>query len=280
MIDYHIHLERGPYSLEWLKQFWDQAEFRGISEIGVTEHAHEFWEFKSVYEHLWEDSACVGMTASWIGRHFQHSVEDYFRLLEEGKKSGIPLKIGLECDYFPQSEAKIRTLLHRYNFDFVLGSVHFLDDWSFDWNPELGWPGRNPDDVYLAYLGLLEKMAQASLFDVLAHLDVIKVFGHRAQENLDRQWKALLQLISEADLVMEVSTAGLRKPVGEIYPHPTLIKEAARLNIPITIASDAHTPFDVGDRWQEAETIAKDAGYTSYCSFTGRKRIDHNLPSL
>ncbi len=280
MIDYHIHLERGPYTLDWLKQFWDQAQRRGITEIGITEHAHEFREFLPVYEHLWKEPTNDPSLASWIRRHFQHSLEDYLQLLDEGRKVGISLKVGLEADYFPQSEGKIRSLLRSYNFDFVLGSVHFLDNWSFDWDPDIGWPGRNPDDVYVAYLTLMEKMVQSSLFDILAHLDVIKVFGHRSGKNLDPEWGCLLQSISEKGLAMEISTAGWRKPVGEIYPHPKLLKEAARLGIPITIASDAHTPTDVGDRWQEAVALARVSGYRTYCSFTGRKRMDHTLPSL
>ncbi|MCK9524485.1 MAG: histidinol-phosphatase HisJ family protein [Limnochordia bacterium] len=280
MIDYHIHIERGPYNLEWVQQFWAQAKSRGISEIGITEHAHNFREFKPIYEHLWQETTSGDTSASWLGRHFQHSIEEYLELLEMGRKAGIFLKVGLEADYFPHRESEIRSLLRRYSFDFVLGSVHFLGSWSFDWKAELGWPGRELDDVYLAYIELVKRAAQSELFDVLSHLDVIKVFGHRARRRLDSEWAALLQLIAEEDLAIEVSTAGLRKPVGEIYPHPALIKEAARLNIPITLASDAHTPADVGDRWEEAVAIARASGCRSYCSFTRRKRVEHELPSL
>lgn len=278
MIDYHIHLERGPYNLEWLRQFWAQAQRRGITEIGITEHAHEFREFLPVYEHLLRESTSGHDTASWIRRHFQHSIDDYLELLENGMKSGIALKVGLEADYFPHNEEKIRALLERYDFDFVLGSVHFLDCWSFDWDPGLGWPERNVDHVYRAYLSLLERMVKSSLFDIAAHLDVIKVFGHRSKQNLDREWHDLLVLMSQSNLAMEVSTAGLRKPVGEIYPHPMLLTEAARRGIPITIASDAHTPEDVGDRWEEAVARARNSGFRKYCTFKGRRPTIHDLP--
>ncbi len=280
MIDYHIHIERGPYDVGWLKQFWAQAKSRGISELGITEHAHNFREFKPVYEHLLQKPANGDVTTTWLHRHFQHSIEEYFELLETARQAGILLKAGLEADYFPHCENEIRSLLRRYNFDFVLGSVHFLGSWGFDWKAELGWPGRKLDDVYLTYINLMKRMAQSDLFDVLAHLDVIKVFGHRAKQNLESEWHGLLVLMAQSNLAMEVSTAGLRKPVGEIYPHPALIREAARLNIPITVASDAHTPSDVGDRWEEAVAIARASGYRSYCSFAGRNRIDHELPSL
>lgn len=192
----------------------------------------------------------------------------------------IPLKVGLEADYFPHGEDEIRSLLGRYSFDFVLGSVHFLDSWSFDWKPDRGWSGRDLDDIYCTYIDIMKRMAKSNLFDVLANLDVIKVFGHRAPTNLDIEWESLLQLVAEMNLAIELSSAGLRKPVAEIYPHPTLIEKAAALNIPITIASDAHIPSNVGDRWEKVVAIARSSGYRTYCSFTGRKRMDHVLPSF
>jgi len=280
VIDYHIHIERGPYNLEWVKQFWAQAEKRGLTEIGITEHAHNFREFQTIYEHLWNSPSHDAATSSWLQRHFEYSIEEYLELLEGAKKAGIPLKVGLEADYFPDCEGEIRSLLDTYSFDFILGSVHFLEAWSFDWKPDCGWSSRDVDSVYQAYINLMKKMAQSKLFDVLAHLDVIKVFGHRAKTSLDVEWASLLQLVGEMNLAIEVSSAGIRKPVAEIYPHRNLIQQAASLNIPITIASDAHTPSDVGDRWEEVVAIARSSGYRKYCSFTGRKRIEHELPSL
>lgn len=280
MIDYHIHLETGPYTLEWLDKYWQQAKKRGLNEIGITEHAHQFKEFKPVYEHLWQDPKQEPVIRDWLSKNFQYSLEEYFQLLKEGESAGIPLKVGLEADYFPSSENLIRTLLQQYHFDFVLGSIHFIDYWSFDYDPQLGWPERDVDEVYRSYLSLMEKMVQSNLFDVLAHLDVIKVFGNRNKKSLEIEWNALLHSISQADLSIEVSTAGLRKLVGEIYPHHTILRQAATLGIPITIASDAHTPSDVGDRWEKAVLYAQELGYTQYSSFTKRNRRMHELPLL
>lgn len=278
MIDYHIHLERGPYTLDWLKLFWQQAQMVGISEIGITEHTHRFKEFLPIYEHLWTGENCDPVSAAWIKDHFQYSIVDYLALLHAGKEAGIPLKVGLEVDYFVQSESTIRSLLSCYDLDFTLGSVHFIDKWSFDYDPQAGWPGRNVDQVYMEYITLLGTMVESKLFNVLAHLDVVKVFGHRPQANLQEHWIKLLQGIYQADLAIEVSTAGLRKIVGEIYPQPSILKEASRLGIPITIASDAHRPQDVGDRWQEAVSFAQSVGYHSYSSFTKRRRVEHLFP--
>lgn len=278
MIDYHIHLEQGPYDLEWLEKFWQRGKARGLTEIGITEHAHHFREFLPVYEHLWRESATDAGESSWVKSQFRHSIADYVELLDEGRKAGIPLKVGLEMDYFPKSEAKIAALLKSYEFDFVLGSVHFLDTWSFDWKAELGWSKRNVDEVYQRYLNTVTKMVQSDLFDILAHIDVIKVFGHRAQKDLSKEWQTVLHQIAQTHLALEVSTAGLRKPVGEMYPHHGILKEAFALGIPITIASDAHTPLDVGYAWEDAVRFARLAGYGHYSSFAKRNRTEHELP--
>jgi histidinol-phosphatase (PHP family) len=280
MIDYHMHLEQGPLSLDWLEKFWIQGQSCGLTEIGITEHAHQFKEFLPVYEHLLEDPRQDPEVRKWLGRHFKYSMAEYLELLEAGRKTGIPLKFGLEADYFPITEERIGNLLGQYDFDFVLGSVHFIDYWSFDFDLQVGWPQRDIDEVYTRYLSLMQQLVHSRLFDVLAHLDVIKVFGHRAQQSLGTEWRSLLHSIAQADVAIEVSTAGFRKPVGEIYPAEPLLREAARLDIPITIASDAHTPGDVGHRWPEAIAYARTAGYEHYCSFKGRKRIRHELPYL
>lgn len=280
MIDYHIHLEQGPFTLPWLQEFWNQAQKVGITELGITEHAHQFKEFRPAYEHLWQVQGLDPEIRAWLERHFQYTVEEYLALLQEGRKAGIPIKAGLEVDYFPQSEAKIRELLAGYELDYVLGSVHFIGMWAFDHTPELGWPERSVDQAYLDYLVLLEQLVNSGICDVLAHLDVIKVFGHRPKQDLQTEWEKLLRAVSRADLAIEVSTAGLRKRVGEMYPQRQILEAGARLGVPITIASDAHRPQDVGDRWQEAVAFATLAGYRKYNSYTKRRRVEHELPSL
>lgn len=280
MIDYHIHLEQGPFTLEWLEKFWIQGQASGLTELGITEHAHQFREFRPVYQHLLDNPQQDAVVSKWLDRHFQHSLDTYLQFLEQGRKAGIPLRFGLEADFFPTTKELIGTLLGQYDFDFVLGSVHFIDFWSFDYDPQIGWPERDVDEVYTQYLDLMEQMVQSRLFDVLAHLDVIKVFGQRTQKSLEAEWKSLLCSISQANLAIEVNTAGWRKPVGEIYPAEPILRDAALLGIPITIASDAHTPHDVGHRWPEAVICARAMGYEHYCSFQGRKRIRHQLPLL
>lgn len=280
MIDYHMHLENGPLTVAWLEKFWQQAEKAGLQEIGITEHAHQFREFWPVYNQVATDSRQSPAVKDWLAREFRYDLKEYLDLLQQAKNQGIPVKFGLELDYFPATAELASSILADYEFDFLLGSVHFIEYWPFDFKPELGWPEREIEAAYLSYLALMKGLVQSGLCDVLAHLDVIKVFGHRPEKNLEQQWNSLLEAIAEADLAIEVSTAGWRKPVGELYPAKQIIAKAAELQIPITIASDAHFPEDVGYRWQEAVLYAQQAGYTQYCSFKARQRFSHVLPSF
>lgn len=280
MIDYHIHLERGPYTLEWVRRFWEQAESRGLTEIGITEHAHRFKEFRPVYEHLLEGVGHYPYVRSWLGGEFHYSIEEYFDLLEKARDDGMPIKVGIEADFFPSKMVLIRDILDEYSFDYILGSVHFLDKWSFDYDPKYGWAERDIDLVYLQYIAALKEAVASGMFDIMSHLDVIKVFGNRPSKDLEAEWDSLLEAIAASGLCIEISTAGLRKPVQEIYPEENLIRKAAQLHIPITIASDAHIPDDVGDQWETAVRTARQAGYTEYQIFTDRRAQSKPLPLI
>lgn len=271
MIDYHMHLEKGPFTLEWLKQFWEHAQRRGISEIGITEHAHRFRECWPIYQHLTEGSDAYSFMKDWLSRDFQHNIETYLELLTAARTEGIPVKIGIEMDYFPESEAEIHQLTNRYDFDYILGSVHVIGKWGFDYSPQHGWDGRDIDQAYRDYFSLVGKAANSGLFDILAHLDVIKVFGKLATEPMTQELTALLTIIKENNLCIEVSSAGLRKPVGEIYPSEQILSMANTCGIPITFASDAHEPASVGANWEDLVTFARRCGYSDYRVFNNRR---------
>lgn len=266
-----MHLERGSLILPWLREFWDKAQARGIWEIAITEHAHRFAEFYPVYSHLLSGEDAYPFMQGWLAREFCHRLDDYYGLIKEAQATGIRVKFGIEVDYFLGKETAIDTLLQAYPFDFVLGSVHVLGKWGFDFSPDCGWEGRDLDAVYAEYISVLTCAARSGLFDCLAHLDVIKVFGHRSGQDFSQQWTELFETMASHGLAMEISTAGLRKPVGEIYPAPFLIAMGAEFGIPITIASDAHVPEDVGYEWETAVEFARTYGYKSVTAYSQRQ---------
>ncbi len=279
MVDYHIHLENGPYNLEWLLKFWQAAEKIGIRELGITEHCHKFKEFYSLFAYLESDNEEHPYMQEWIKADFNHYLEDYINLLTEAKGKGIPIKIGLEMDYLPNSAPLVEDIINQYPFDFILGSVHIIDKWGFDYAP-YAWNGKNIDDAYIDYYQTLLEAVESNLFDVIAHLDLIKVFGHRNKVSVEPAVDQVLWRMREKGLCMEISSAGIRKPVNEIYPADWIIQKAARLQIPITFASDAHYPKDVGFRWRDLVGYAIKYGYTNYTTFSCRHPNTLSLPAL
>lgn len=279
LIDYHIHLEADshlrdcPYTISRIEEYLKVAAGKGVTEIGITEHCNRFVEFAPIMEPVRHGPEAVPRIASWLHDSCTGNLEEYVSFLVSCKERGLPVKLGIEVDYIPGEEEHIREVLSPYPWDFVLGSVHFLGSWAFDVSPEIGWPGRNVDRTFLDYMETLRGAAQSGLFDVLAHPDLIKKFGHRPRGDMTSTLEELMADISRAELAIEVSTAGLRKPVGEIYPSREFLCVARRHGIPITLASDAHSPEEVGMDMEKALDWARACGYNEIVTFSGRHRI-------
>ncbi|HHY47651.1 MAG TPA: histidinol-phosphatase [Firmicutes bacterium] len=273
LADYHIHLERGPLTREWLLRFVDMARARGISEIGISEHGTRFREFKALMAPLKLENSPFSHIRQWYSNDFKDALEDYVRLIVEAKALGAPVKLALEVDYIPGAEDALRELIAGYPFDYIIGSVHFLGDWPVDFFPQ-DWAGRDVDEVYLEYFSTLAQAARSGLFDVMAHPDLVKLFGHmpgHRHEDVNAAVSECIRQVAMSGAAVEVSTAGLRRPAGEMYPAPAFLKACARAGIPITLASDAHVPEEVGFKLGEAARYARECGYRSFTTFEGRK---------
>ena len=259
LTDYHMHLENGDFSRDWAFQFWETAQKRGVAEIGFSEHVYRFKEAVQIVDNSWARERCT------------EDLEEYVQLILDLKAEGLPVKLGLEVDYFPGKEGIIEKIVKSYPFDYVLGSVHWLGDWGFD-IPEFAteWNRRDLWQVYAQYFALIEQAATSGLFHSLSHPDVIKVFGHAPAESLTDLYRQTLQAVVAVEgLCIEVSTAGLRKPVGRMYPEPELLRLANAQGVPVTLASDAHYPEDVGKDYQQAVRLLQEAGYQSITRFSG-----------
>jgi len=159
--DYHMHLERdevtGPcrYTPERIAEYVEAARRRGVGEIGVSEHCHRFAEFAHVMEDLWRPEPVAG--AFWLPGQFNHRLEQYVEAVLAARRRGLPVKLGIEVDYLPGREEELRRLLAPYPWDYVIGSVHFLDGWAIDVGPEYGWPRVDVDEAYRAYFARLRR---------------------------------------------------------------------------------------------------------------------------
>ena len=282
LVDYHMHLERGPFTREWLDRFLATARERGVAEIGVSEHIYRFREAQAAYGAWWGEAAgedggdpAPGTPAFarrwWTARGGQ-SLGEYAGLIRDAAAAGLPVRLGVEVDYFPGAEGAIRHVLARAPFDYAIGSVHWLGAWGFDLLGVQGlWDGRDVDAAYREYFAVLGRAARSGLFRVMAHPDLIKVLGHRPSPalDLDALYAEAADAFAAGGAAVEVSTAGLRKPVGELYPAPALLRACARRGVPLSLASDAHRPEDVGLDFDRAVALARDCGYREVLAFAG-----------
>jgi histidinol-phosphatase (PHP family) len=158
----------------------------------------------------------------------------------------------------------------------VIGSVHFLSDAAVDMRGEHDvWNRGDPDKVWRRYFETIGEAARSGLFDVIGHPDLVKVWGGDApapEGDLRRFYDLAMDGIADSDVAIEVSTAGLRKPVGEIYPAPAFLDMCLEAGRPVALSSDAHMPGDLAFRYDEALELLESAGVAEIAAFDRRQR--------
>jgi histidinol-phosphatase (PHP family) len=268
LTDYHVHLrpdEPGTTADKYFtaanaERFKLVAQERGVSELGVSEHVYRFAAALDVWQHdLWKASAV-------------DDLDEYVEFLgEQG------LRRGIEADFIPGREDRIATMLQARDFDYVIGSVHFLGDLAVD---HLGWDiwdhtTADPDKIWRRYFETLGECGRSGLFDILAHPDLVKVWGGRRPApsgDLRRFYELAIDGIVEGGAAIEVSTAGLRKPVGELYPADGFLAMCVEAGCDFTISSDAHVPGDLASHYDEAVHLLAAHGVNELTVFNGRER--------
>lgn len=252
MFDLHTHLighQDRPANRENIQDFLEAARRAGLEEIGFSDHDMYF-----------ED----------LNLPLIHEVAEGY--------PDLKVRVGLEVDYRVKDEAKIQALLQTFPFDYVIGSVHEIQSWLFDY-PEQAQRHReeDPDRLYLAYFDLVEKAARSQLFTTIGHFDLIKLFGVRPRTDVRELADNALRAIAENGLVAELNTAGRYKPVGEFYPEEKLIQEMVNRGIEFTLGSDAHEAQYVGRDLKEAVQLLQTCGVKRLIHFEQKKRLTVSL---
>lgn len=272
-------LDRCPYTIERIEQYVRAADARGVDEIGISDHCHRFVEFTPLFQPIYAGPRGNDGAVSWLKDNLYEPLDRYVEALVRAQQRGWPVKIGLEVDWLPGAEETIRTILAPYPWDYVLGSIHFLGDWPIDVSADYGWPEMDVDQVYADYFTALRAAAESGIYDVLAHPDLVKKFGHRS-EHAALHYEQTVEAVAESGVALEISTAGLRYPVGELYPAKSLLELAAARGVPITFGSDAHDPDTIGQDLSLAVAAAHEAGFTHFATYTKRQRNTVPLPSV
>jgi len=261
----HTHYSHGRDSVADMCR---AALERGLSFFGFSEHSPRPEGY--TYPVEYRDRLRQG---------FPSYVEEV-RALQDGRSRKMTVLLGMEADWIGAAREFVRQAVFAYDFDYLIGSVHFLDHWGFDfssrdWTP-LDAAARNA--AYAAYFAAVADMAQSGLFQIAGHLDLIKIFSARdfhawLAGNLDLVQEALVCML-DAGMALEVSSAGLRKPCAEIYPAPAIMRLAADLRVPIAFASDAHAADQVAHAFPELAAYAASFGYSKSLVFRGKDRIE------
>jgi len=269
IVDYHMHLRgtandeaREPllHTPEAIDRFLETAAARGVDEIGFTEHVYYFRQTRAIWFLPYHLERCL------------YDLDAYVSVVLGAKDRGLPVKLGLEVDHVPGRQDELAELLDGYPWDFLLGSVHEVLDLAVDQEPGI-WERLSVEEVWRGYVASVIELAQSGHVDVMAHPDLAKIYGRRpAPEVIAELDEMLAAGLAGAGVAVEVSTAGLRKPVGELYPSEQLLAAFARHGVPITTASDAHEPQLVGEDFEPALDLVRRVGYESVSVFEGRER--------
>ena len=198
--------------------------------------------------------------------------------VEAVKAAGLPVVLGLEVDYYQDRMEDVADLLDGYPFDVLLGSVHWLGTWRFDVlsDPQVlaEWDHRAIDHVWDEYTRAVEELAASGVCDVLAHPDLVKIAG-RVPVVPDEFYDRITEAAVRSGMAAEVSSAGWRKPVGEEYPAPPLLRRFVEQGVPLTTASDAHTLPDVAERADDLRGLLTAAGVDTLRGY--RQRQPHEV---
>jgi histidinol-phosphatase (PHP family) len=246
-------------------RYRETAEERGIGELGVAEHVYRFVQALEVWQHPW----------------FRHWARDDIDEYCDFVRGATDLRLGIEVDFIPGREDRLANLLDDRDWDYVIGSVHFLRDEAVDlhgeadWAPWDIWRDGDPEKVWTRYFETLGEAARSGLFDILAHPDLVKVWGQgvpRPDGDLRRFYDIAMDGIADSDVAIEVSTAGLRKPVGEIYPSAPFLHMCLEAGRPVALSSDAHLPEQLGYEYERAVSFLSDAQVSELAVFERRRR--------
>ncbi len=274
LTDYHLHLRPDDLDAQPQQYFTSAnveryravAEENGILELGVSEHIYRFSQALSLWQHpFWRQQA-------------RDDLDEYCAFVRER----TDLRLGIEADFIPGAEDRTSELLEARGFDYVVGSVHFLRDRSLDMDEHTVWDAArgvasSAEEVWRRYFETVAESARSGLFDIIAHPDLVKYWGPGRSEriprgDLRRYYEPAVEAIAEADVAVELSTAGLRKPAGELYPAQAFLVMCAEAGVPVALSSDAHLPVEVGADYGRALEALERAGFDELCVFEHRQR--------
>lgn len=261
IVDYHTHTYMCGHASGTLSAYIETAIERGVDEIALTDHLFLY------YEDPGNRDPSLAMREEQYPAHY-----DAMKLTQCRYRERINVRVSVEADWVSGAEDRLREILSNYDFDFVLGGVHYVDGWLIDSAEDLHNYEKIPlEEIYRAYFRELRSAANSGLFDVLAHFDLPKKFGHKVPDSVKPIVLETLDCVKESGCAIEVSSVGLRDPIRECYPGPWIIEEMGKRDISIVLSSDAHAPAEVAYDFDRLIPMLLDSGYRSIVTFDQRE---------
>ncbi len=259
MYDYHTHHIRCGHAQGSLEEYVESAIQKGLKNIGLSDHS-------PIY-HLGDDPHVKPDTAmAWsdLPEYLNECVA-----LKEKYANRIGVRVGVESDYLPGWEDHYRSLWESAPMDYVIGSVHWVGDWHIFSKslPE----GETPQSILRAYLDRIEGAATSGIYNIMGHIDAIKVWDFMPKAEFVAAYTSTLQTIADAGVAIELNTSGWRKVCREQFPSREILAEANRLGIPVCLGSDAHAPDLVAGDFDRALRVLNEIGFTQLATFENRE---------
>jgi histidinol-phosphatase (PHP family) len=270
LVDYHVHTARCGHAVGAMERYVERAIETGLVELGFSDHLFMYWLPPD------QRDPVLGM-AEWEHDYYIEDVERCRR----SYASDITIRLSTEADYIAGHELELEAVLGRYDWDYVIGSVHFLNGWGFDDSRyRAGYDEWDIDALYARYFEVVGDSAETGLFDTIGHTDLVKKFGNWPTQPLDAAYSQLAKRFARAGVCVEVNTAGLRRLAEQPYPHPDLLRACREAGVATTFGSDAHTPGDVSADFETAVELMRSVGYQEFVTYAARRRQMVPLPVL
>ena len=246
MIDYHLHVVAHgdrPMTVGNILAYCEVARERGILQMGITEHDRYLDDI------------------------------DVAAFQEAREKTAVELRLGIEIDFVPGKEERMDLDSSALPYDYVIGSVHRVEGEEVDRaTDQTVYERWDTYDLYDAYYANVREAALSGRFEVLGHPDLIKIFRRFPDRDITGMMEETADAVAASGIVVDVNAAGLRKPVGDIYPSRKFLEMFHRRGVPIVLSSDAHAPDQVGMGYEKSLPLVRDVGYREVVTFSNRER--------
>jgi histidinol-phosphatase (PHP family) len=258
--DYHIHTKLCNHAYGEVEDYIEYAINLGLKEIGFADHMPV----------MLEPQLC--MSYKQLPEYIEkiHEVQERYKGL-------ITIKLGCEMDIVNERSEEIRKIIKDYPFDYVIGSIHYLDGWPFDQvQYQEVFTSKDIDSIYDRFFTVMCEAIMTGLYDIAGHIDNIKRMGYRPQGSLDNYYVKVAESLKSMNMSCEVNTGGFDNPCGEAYPSLEFLRVLHSYDIPVTFGSDAHRPHHVGRYFDRALLMLQEVGYDNVVVFD--KRVRRKIP--